>query len=157
LIINYAFPSNYLEWFLRYLESSNSIAPPPATILVAFIYLLTIIIESLRDLSASAINCSAPPLRTKVQDIAFGHSVKTLKRSAPICLSSKFPTNPRTSEVIPLHVVWIFPPTAFYVRIRSSFTTLPAQKISLSAKYWVARSPIGSLDKTILAPVSTIF
>jgi len=111
----------------------------------------------LRDLSASAINCSAPPLRIIVTVLEFGHSVKTLNLSAPICFSSKSPTYPRTSSVIPLHVVWIFPPTAFYVLIRSSLATLPAQKISLSAKYWVARSPIGSLDNTILAPVSTIF
>lgn len=124
---------------------------------MALIYLLTIIIESLRDLSASAINCSAPPLRIIVTDLADGHSVKILKRSAPICFSSKSPTLPKQSEVIPLHVVWIFPPVAFYVLIRSSLVTLPAQKMSLSAKYYVARSPIGSLDKIIVAPVSTIF
>lgn len=30
--------------------------------------------------------------------------------------------------------------------------TRPAQKMPLSAKYWVAKSPIANLDKTMLAP-----
>jgi len=38
----------------------------------------------------------------------------------------------------------------------SSFWTLPAQKMSLSAKYWVARSPIGREERIILAPDLTI-
>ena len=35
--------------------------------------------------------------------------------------------------------------------------TLPAQKMSLSAKYCVARSPMASRDSTTLAPDCTIF
>ena len=41
-------------------------APPPATMLENFIALLTTIIESFNDLSASLINYSAPPLKTIV-------------------------------------------------------------------------------------------
>ncbi len=41
-------------------------APPPATTVEYFMALLTIIIASLRDLSASEINYSAPPLKTMV-------------------------------------------------------------------------------------------
>jgi len=41
-------------------------APPPATMLENFIALLTTMIESFSDLSASLINYSAPPLKTIV-------------------------------------------------------------------------------------------
>jgi len=41
------------------------------------------------------------------------------------------------------------------VRLRQDGLTLPAQKISRSAKYWVAKSPMANLDRTILAPDST--
>jgi hypothetical protein len=40
---------------------------------------------------------------------------------------------------------------------RSSEATRPAQKSWRSAKYWVARSPMGSLERMILAPDSTHF
>ena len=46
-------PSFSLECYLNYLESSSSIAPAPGTIASAFIALLTIIIASFKDLSAS--------------------------------------------------------------------------------------------------------
>lgn len=46
--------------------------------------------------------------------------------------------------------VGLFP--TIMVLFRSSSCTLPAQNRSLSAKYWVATSPMGSLDKTTLAP-----
>lgn len=68
LIIYYSFPVVSLALCLKYLEISNSIAPPPATISVVFMALLTIIIESFNDLSASFINCSAPPLKIIVAD-----------------------------------------------------------------------------------------
>ena len=42
----------------------------------------------------------------------------------------------------------IAPPQAFIVRFKSSSGTRPAQNIPRSAKYCVATSPIGSLDKT---------
>ena len=41
---------------------------------------------------------------------------------------------------------------AFATLLISSFVTLPAQNIPLSANHWVARSPMGSFDRTILAP-----
>lgn len=44
----------------------------------------------------------------------------------------------------------------FYTLNKSSYTTLPAQNIFLSAKYYVAKSPIGNFDKTIYAPALTI-
>lgn len=56
LITYYSFPSVSLAMCLKYLEISNSMAPPPATISLVFMALLTIIIESLRDLSASLMN-----------------------------------------------------------------------------------------------------
>lgn len=58
-------------------------APPPGTMAENFIALLTIIIASFKDLSASAMNYSAPPLSTIVEDLALGHSVKRLYLSAP--------------------------------------------------------------------------
>ena len=53
----------YLACYLKYLDNSNSIAPPPATTVEYFIALLTIMIASFKDLSASLINYSAPPLK----------------------------------------------------------------------------------------------
>ena len=55
-IIYYSFPSVSLAICLKYLESSNSTAPPPATTYLVFIALLTIMIESFNDLSASLMN-----------------------------------------------------------------------------------------------------
>lgn len=52
-----------LACYLRYLDNSNSMAPPPATTVEYFIALLTIIMASFSDLSASEINYSAPPLK----------------------------------------------------------------------------------------------
>lgn len=46
-------------------------------------------------------------------------------------------------------VFWVL---TIMVLFRSSSWTLPAQNRSLSAKYWVATSPIGNLDRTTLAP-----
>lgn len=57
--------------FERNLEISISIAPPPATIVLNFIALRTTIIASFRDLSASWMNCSAPPLRIMVADLLY--------------------------------------------------------------------------------------
>lgn len=56
LIIYYSLPSVSLAFYLKYLEISNSTAPPPATTCLVFMALLTIIIESFKDLSASLIN-----------------------------------------------------------------------------------------------------
>lgn len=150
------FPFCFMPYSLKYLEISISIAPPPGTILDAFMHLLTIMMASLSDLSASWINCSAPPLKTMVAVLLLGQSMNMLNLSAPICFSSKAPQVPRTSSVRPLTVVWTIPPVALYNLCISSWGTLPAQKIPLSAKYWVAKSPMGSLDNTIRAPESLI-
>lgn len=48
--------------------------------------------------------------------------------------------------------MWCILHLTIMVLLRSSSCTLPAQNRSLSAKYWVATSPIGNLDKTTLAP-----
>jgi len=53
----------YLACYLRNLDNSSSIAPPPATTVEYFMALLTIIIASFNDLSASEMNYSAPPLK----------------------------------------------------------------------------------------------
>ena len=82
---------------IGYLESSMSIAPPPATTesfciarlkknrsqtsqlegnpLTSY---LTIMMASWRDLSVSSMNCSAPPRRMIVQDWDLGHPWKRL-------------------------------------------------------------------------------
>jgi hypothetical protein len=39
------------------------------------------------------------------------------------------------------------PPVALARRFKSSLPTLPAQNNPLSAKYYVAKSPIGNFDK----------
>ena len=64
-----SFPEILTACSFNYLESSISVAPPPATTLLVLKHLLTIMIASLRDLSASLMNCSAPPLRMIVADL----------------------------------------------------------------------------------------
>jgi hypothetical protein len=76
--------------------------------------------------------------------------------SAPIYTSSNLPHVPKEALSRPLTVVYTTPPVADASLVRSSVGTLPAQKIFLSAKYWVAKSPIGSLENTQLAPDYTI-
>lgn len=49
-------------------DNSISVAPPPATTLLVLKHLLTIMIASFKDLSASLMNCSAPPLKMIVAD-----------------------------------------------------------------------------------------
>ena len=153
LMTNYVFPLIFLKYSLKYLESSISMAPPPATTAYALIALLTIMIASFSDLSASSMYWSAPPLNTMVHDFVPTHLVKRLNLSEPSWTSSKSPQVPRTSSPRPLVVVWITPPVDLATLFKSSDGTLPAQKIPLSAKYYVAKSPIGSFDKMILAPV----
>lgn len=119
-------------------------APPPGTIFYVFITLLTIIIASFKDLSASLMNYSAPPLTIIVAVFDFGQSVKKLNLSAPIYFSSKTPQVPSISALISVVVDYTLPPVAFSTLFISSLSTLPEQKIFLSAKYYVAKSPIGN-------------
>jgi len=86
-----------------------------------------------------------------------GQSSKRLNLSAPICLSSNLPQVPKTSGVTLFTVVCKTAPVALVILLMSSCGTLPAQKIPRSANHWVARSPMGSLERTILAPTSWIF
>ena len=150
----------------------TSQAPPPATIFLFLIARLTIIIASCRLRSTSAMNCSAPPLSTRVHVFALGQPSKKLKRSPPIWRSSKRSHVPRCSGRISEQVEDILPPVAWTTRSRSADATRPAQKTSRSAKYLdrsisiyhkpsesrisycVAKSPIGSLLSTTFAPVA---
>lgn len=134
-----------------------SVAPPPATTLFVLKHLLTIMIASFNDLSASLMNCSAPPLKMIVADFEWGQSSNKLYLSAPICFYWKLPHVPKTSDVTLFTVVWSWAPVALATLFISSSGTLPAQNTPLSANHCVAKSPIGSFDKTISAPVSLIF
>eukprot|EP00958_Prasinococcus_capsulatus_P001729 scaffold152_cov383-Prasinococcus_capsulatus_cf.AAC.12 len=62
--------------------------------------------------------------------------------------TSNAPQVPRLEGSTLLTVVCTCAPVTLATRCRSSSATRPAQKISRSAKYCVARSPIGSLDRT---------
>ncbi len=110
----------------------------------------TIMIASCRLLSTSAMNCSAPPLSTKVHVFAAGHPSKKLNLSPPICRSSNRSQEPRCCGWISEHVEDMLPPVACTTRSRSSEETRPAQKTSRSAKYLYAyqhkfpRSSLGS-------------
>ena len=64
-----SFPWIVMAWDLIPLDSYISVAPPPATILLALKHLRTIMIASFKDLSASLMNCSAPPLKIMVADL----------------------------------------------------------------------------------------
>ena len=76
LMTSYCFPLIVLTCSLRCLESSISIAPPPATIAWVLIALMTIIIASFKDRAASSMYWAAPPLITKVTVLEFEHWVK---------------------------------------------------------------------------------
>jgi len=156
LITNYVLPGMFLRYSLKYLDNSISMAPPPATTACDLTALLTIMIASFKDLSVSSRYWEAPPLRTIVDVLVWWHSVNMLNLSVPSWISSNLPQVPRTSSVRPNTVVCKIAPVALPTLYKSSFWTLPAQKMSLSAKYWVARSPIGMLESTILAPELTI-
>ena len=126
----------------------------------------TIIIASWRDRSVSSKNCSAPPRRSMVQVLALGQPSKKLNRSLPTCVSvnvSHVPSwfsfrfkqddlkNINRRLRSSFHTT-MEPPHAFMVLLRSSSATRPAQNIPRSAKYCVATSPIGSFERTTLAP-----
>ncbi len=66
-----SFPEISTACYLRPFESSISVAPPPATTLLVLKHLLTIMIASFSDLSASLMNCWAPPLRMIVADLVW--------------------------------------------------------------------------------------
>jgi hypothetical protein len=90
---------------------------------------------SLRLLSASFKNYSAPPLRIIVAVLLFGHPVKRLYLVPPILFSSNKSQVPKFSYFKSVIVVSILAPVAFSTLLISSFWTLPAQKMFLSAKY----------------------
>ena len=96
---------------------------------------LTIMMASCRLRSTSAMNCSAPPRSTRVQVLALGQPSKKLKRSPPICRSSNRSHVPKCCGWMSEQVDWMLAPTACTTRSRSSEATLPAQKMSRSAKY----------------------
>lgn len=144
-------PSMARDCSLIYLLTCISIAPPPATISLVLVTLLMTWIASLSDLSASAVYCWLPPRRIMV-DVLFGGWWKKFHLSEPICFSSNLSHVPRIALVRPLHVVCITALDALASLCKSSNLTLPAQNIPLSAKYCVAKSPIGNLDRTILQP-----
>jgi len=102
-------------------------------------------------------NCSAPPRKIIVLLLALGHPVKKLYLSPPTCFSSNLSQRPRTFGERSDSEVWIIAPVALETRSTSSLGPRPAQNILRSAKYWVAKSPMGNLDKTIWAPLLTIF
>mmetsp|Transcript_46881 Transcript_46881/g.95516 ORF Transcript_46881/g.95516 Transcript_46881/m.95516 type:complete len:301 (-) Transcript_46881:957-1859(-) len=136
-------------------DTSSSVAPPPATMVLLRKQFFTIISESCRERSVSSMNCSAPPRRTMVAVFASGQPVNRLYRSAPTCFSSNSAHSPRTSGFRPCTVVCTRPRVARATRCRSWSLTRPAQNRSRSAKYWVAKSPMGFLDRMIWAPEAT--
>mmetsp|Transcript_17196 Transcript_17196/g.30845 ORF Transcript_17196/g.30845 Transcript_17196/m.30845 type:complete len:254 (+) Transcript_17196:451-1212(+) len=156
LMMSCCLVSTVSEYSRRCLLISISMAPPPPTTLECSTVLLTIISASCSDLSVSAMNCSAPPLSTMVVVLVSGQPVNTLNLSLPTWRSSKDPQLPSTLSFRSPREVWMTPPVALATRSRSFASTRPAQKISRSAKYWVARSPMGSFERTILAPEATM-
>ena len=101
------------------------------------------------DGGALALLCNDSTLNITILYNTLGQLTKRLYLSAPNWISLNSPQVPKTSGVSPLTVLWITAPVALATLVISSYGTLPAQKRPLSAKYWVARSPIGSLERTI--------
>ena len=135
LITSCSFPKIFVALSFKDRESYISVAPPPATTLLVLKHLLTIMMASLRDLSAYFMNCSAPPLKMMVADLALGQSSKRLYLSAPICFYSNLSQVPSTSGLMLLTVVCRVAPVAFATRLISSLETLPAQKMPRSANH----------------------
>lgn len=129
----------------------------------------------------SSVGISTSPLHREHQSLKKRCKTWMSYLSPPTWTSSKSSHCPRTSSVMEPTEVWMEPPHAWrshhanspscqyakytsldmqvvfwvltiMVLFRSSSWTLPAQNRSLSAKYWVATSPIGNLDRTTLAP-----
>jgi hypothetical protein len=151
-IIKCSFPLIFLLSTLSNFDNSISTAPPPGIILLVLRTLQTIIIASFRLRSDSLRNCSAPPLSKIVAVLLLGHCINTLYLSLPILLSSNSPQIPRSSGQKSEIVVYILAPVACSTLLISSFATRPAQKTFRSAKYCVAKSPIGSCERTTFAP-----
>ncbi len=61
-------PETSTAYYFKPFDNYISVAPPPATTLLVLKHLLTIMIASFNDLSASLMNCSAPPLKMIVAD-----------------------------------------------------------------------------------------
>ncbi len=64
-----SFPEISTAYSFNPLDNAISVAPPPATTLLVLKHLLTIMMASFNDLSASLMNCSAPPLKMIVADL----------------------------------------------------------------------------------------
>mmetsp|Transcript_1370 Transcript_1370/g.4191 ORF Transcript_1370/g.4191 Transcript_1370/m.4191 type:complete len:216 (+) Transcript_1370:453-1100(+) len=138
------------------LEISISMAPPPPTTRTSTAPRLTIMSASWMERCDSSMYCSEPPRSTMVAVLAPGQPVKTLKRSPPTCFSSNEAHVPQTpGRAMSSTDVWTTPPVALETRRMSSSGTRPAQNRPRSAKYCVAKSPMGSLERTTLAPEAT--
>mmetsp|Transcript_18697 Transcript_18697/g.20876 ORF Transcript_18697/g.20876 Transcript_18697/m.20876 type:complete len:210 (-) Transcript_18697:45-674(-) len=98
LMMSCCLPWIVREYSRRYLLTSISIAPPPATIEECLRALLTTMMASWIDLSISAMNCSPPPRRMIVAVVALEQPLKKLKRSPPTWFSSKRAQLPRISS-----------------------------------------------------------
>mmetsp|Transcript_6320 Transcript_6320/g.27836 ORF Transcript_6320/g.27836 Transcript_6320/m.27836 type:complete len:273 (+) Transcript_6320:807-1625(+) len=157
LMNSWPLPAMPRAWSRRWRESSMSMAPPPGTMAAFLTARRTISMASLRDLAASSMNCSAPPLSTMVHVLDPGHPRNRLKRSLPTCLSSNTSHVPSCSGVTSFTVVCTLAPVALVTRSKSSSVTRPAQKTPRSAKYCVARSPMASRERMIFAPDATHF
>lgn len=70
---NCYFPEISTACYLSPFESYIYVAPPPATTLLVLKHLLTIMMASFNDLSASLMNCSAPPLKIIVADLVYNN------------------------------------------------------------------------------------
>eukprot|EP00976_Prorocentrum_cordatum_P084017 1185476-Prorocentrum_minimum.AAC.4 len=71
------------------------------------------------------------------------------------CTSSNLAQVPSDCGRTLLTVVWIAAPVALATRCMSPSSQRPAQNMLRSAKYWVARSPIGRRERMMLAPEAT--
>lgn len=88
--------------------------------------------------------------------LVLGHYENILNLSLPIYFSSNNPQWPKYSGLISETVDSMRPPVANMTLFISSWSTLPAANTLWSAKKAVAKSPIGNLDNTTLAPESMI-
>ena len=70
-ITSCSFPDTSTALSFSRLDSSISVAPPPATTLLVLKHRRTIMMASLRERSASLMNCWAPPLRMMVADLVW--------------------------------------------------------------------------------------
>ena len=117
-------PDKLSENFLKFLASSISGEPAPATTLLFFKAAETSPIASSTARLTSSITCSVAPLTKRVTALGFLHSFTIVISSSPILVSSTMPALPKSAADKSSKLVIILAPVALERPSISLFLTL---------------------------------